>query len=372
MDRTSIEIRKLDFSYGGKAVLRGVNLDIDPGELFAVLSPSGSGKTTLLRLLAGLEQPAAGAILFNGKDVRDIVPARRPVGVVFQDFALWPHMSVFDNVAFGVVEQGGRGEAPGGRVGRVLDLLDIAETRDFRPDRLSVGQQQRVALARALVTEPRVLLLDDPFSNLEYELRVQMRRDLCLLQRRLGITVILVTHHQEDALSISDRLAVVARGTVLQVGTPAAVVDFPASVEVARFVGVSNLVPGTVRRLDGQTIEFSSPDIGYHRWPLLQETLVDGTSVLSIRPHALHIAPIDTFRDGRYLWLEGRIRSSEFLGDVVRYQVDVGAVCLSVNQAHYTCSPVQPHGTPVLVGFDPSRARLFAAPDGSASVAATN
>lgn len=372
MNRVTIEVRNLGFSYAAKPVLRDVNLSIEAGEMFAVLGPSGSGKTTLLRLLAGLERPSAGSIRINRSDVFDIPPAQRNVGMVFQDFSLWPHMSVFENVAFAVVERHLSGAALEARVAGILAMLDIAETRDIRPDCLSVGQQQRVALARALVTEPRLLLLDDPFSNLEYELRVQMRHDLRLLQRRLGITTILVTHDQQDALSIADRVAVVAHGAIRQVGTPAAIYDFPNSMDVAHFVGVTNFLPGTVSHVENQLVEFSSPDIGVQRWPTGRDAPPEGPSVLCIRPHALHLAPIDTFRDARYLWLEGVIRNSEFLGEVVRYQVDVGALTLSVNQAHFTCSPVTPSGTPVLVGFDPSRARLFAASAATASAAAND
>ena len=359
MNRVTIDARNIDFSYAAKPVLRNVSLFIEAGEMFAILGPSGCGKTTLLRLLAGLARPSAGSVRVNKTDVFDIPPAQRNIGMVFQNFSLWPHMSVFENVAFALVERHISGAELETRVAGVLELLDISETRDIRPDCLSVGQQQRVALARALVTEPRLLLLDDPFSNLEHELRVQMRHDLLLLQRRLGITTILVTHDQEDALSIADRVAVIAQGTIQQVGTPAAIYDFPKSMDVARFVGVSNFLPGAVTHVENQQIEFFSPDIGYQRWPVSRDMPPEGPSVLGIRPHALHIAPSDAFRDGRYLWLEGKIRTSEFLGEVVRYQVDVGALIISVNQAHFTGSPVTPSGTPVLVGFDPSRARLF-------------
>ena len=361
MNSVTIEVRKLDFSYGAKPVLRDINLCIDAGEMFAVLGPSGAGKTSLLRLLAGLERPSAGTIRINKTDVFDIPPMQRNVGMVFQNFSLWPHMSVFENVAFGVAEGKFKGRELKTRVDKILEMLDIAETRDVRPDCLSGGQQQRAAMARALVTEPRLLLLDDPFSNLEYELRVQMRHDLRLLQRRLGITSILVTHNQEDALSIADRVAVVVDGSIKQIGTPAAIYDFPASIEVARFVGVENFLHGVVKHIDRHLIEFFSDDIGYHRWPIPREMPPEGPSILSIRPHALHIAPVDSFRDGRYSWLEGVIRTSEFLGEVVRYQVDIGAVSVSVNQAHFSGSLLTPSGTPVLVGFDPSRARLFSA-----------
>ena len=364
MNRVTIEARNIDFSYGDLPVLHDVSLRVEAGELFAVLGASGSGKTTLLRLLAGLEQASAGSIRVNNSDVLDIPPAQRNVGMVFQNFMLWPHMSVFENVAFGVAERGISGAELNARVEKMLDLLDIGQTRNVRPDCLSGGQQQRVALARALVTEPRVLLLDDPFSNLEAELRLQMRRDLRLLQRRLGITTILVTHDQDDALSIADRVAVVANGVIQQVGTPAAIYDFPNSIDVARFVGVTNFLPGTVSYPDELSTEFYSADIGLHRWPVLRQVPPAGPAVLSVRPHVLRIAPLDSFRDGKYSWLEGKIIASEFLGEVVRYQVEIGSVCLSVNQSHYCASPITPYGTRVLVGFDPLQARLFAAPAG--------
>lgn len=361
MNNVRIEADDIVFSYGEPRVLRNISLSIEAGELFAVVGPSGSGKSTLLRVIAGLEQPSTGSILINGTNVNDIPFAQRNVGMVFQNFSLWPHMSVFDNVAFGVSRHDLGGETVKARVDRILSILDIDETRAARPAYLSAGQQQRVALARALVTEPRLLLLDDPFSNLEYGLRVQMRHDLRVLQRKLGITTILVTHDLEDALCIADRLAVVVHGTIRQVGTPTALYDFPNSIEVARFVGVENFVPGTLRHLENQLIEFFSPDIGPLRWPM-RDRPPEGPSMLSIRPHALHINPIDSFRDGRYSWIEGTVVTSEFLGEVVRYQVAIGGVFLSVKQAHFLGSDATPAGTPVLLGFDPSRARVFAVP----------
>ena len=361
MNNVRIEADNIVFSYGEPRVLRNINLSIEAGELFAVVGPSGSGKTTLLRVIAGLEQPSTGSILINGMNVNDIPLAQRNVGMVFQNFSLWPHMTVFDNVAFGVSQHDLRGETVKACVDRILAILDIDETRDTRPAFLSAGQQQRVALARALVTEPRLLLLDDPFSNLEYELRVQMRHDLRILQRKLGITTILVTHDLEDALCIADRLAVVTHGTIRQIGNPTALYDFPNSIEVARFVGVENFIPGTLRYIESQFIEFFSPDIGTLRW-LMRDRPPEGPSMLSIRPHALHICPIDSFRDGRYSWIEGSILTSEFLGEVIRYQVAIGNTCLSVKQPHFLGSAATPTGTPVLVGFDPARARIFPVP----------
>lgn len=358
MNNVRLEAENIVFSYGGPPILNGVSVNVEAGELFAVVGPSGSGKTTLLRVIAGLEQPTAGRILVNGQNATEIPVPQRSVGVVFQDFSLWPHMSVFDNVAFGLSGKDPAGRAVKERVLRILSVLGIESSRDMRPHQLSAGQQQRVALARALVTEPRLLLLDDPFSNLEAGLRVQMRHDLRALQRKLGITAILVTHDLEDALSIADRMAVVMHGTVRQVGTPASVFDFPNSIEVAQFVGVENFLAGTLRHAETQLIEFFSPHVGALRWPT-SDRPPPGPSVLGIRPHALHLCPIDSFRDGRYSWLEGSVVTSEFLGEAVRYQIAVGDTVLSVRQPHFPGSAATPAGTPVLVGVDPARARIF-------------
>lgn len=363
MNNVRIEADRIIFSYGGTPILLNINLNIEAGELFAVVGPSGSGKTTLLRVMAGLEQPSSGAILINGTNVNDIPMSKRNVGMVFQNLSLWPHMTVYENIVFGVSNNDLRDEMVKARVEKILAILNIAETRDVRPDFLSVGQQQRVALARALMTEPRLLLLDDPFSNLEQGLRMQMRRDLRTLQRKLAITTLFVTHDLEDAFSIADRVAVVGHGNIQQIGTPTAIYDFPNSIDVARFVGVENFFHGTVKHIDNQFIEFFSHNLGFLRWPM-RERPPEGFSVLSIRPNALHICPIDSFRDGRYSWLEGIIDTSEFLGEVVRYHVAIGNTTLSIKHPHSLGSPVTPSGTPVLVGFDPTHARVFPAPEG--------
>lgn len=358
MNSLRIDVDNIVFSYGVAPLLRQVSFSVEAGELFAVLGPSGSGKTTLLRVIAGLAQPSSGCIRTGGAAVDTALSPGRNVGMVFQSLSLWPHMTVFENVAFGIAGPSSERETEQ-RVTNLLDMLDIADTRDARPDCLSGGQRQRVALARALVSEPRLLLLDDPFANVEHELRVQMRHDLRVVQRRLGITTILVTHDLEDALSIADRVAVVVHGVIEQIGSPAAIYDFPGSPAVARFVGVENFIPGVVAHVENQTVEFSSPDIGKLRWSVARDRPAEGPSLLSLRPHALHIHPADTFRDGRYSWFEGEIVTSEFLGEVVRYQVAVGGILVSVKQLHFLGTPPTPSGTPVLVGFDPTHARVF-------------
>ena len=358
MNKVRIEARNICFAYGESRVLRDINLSIEAGEIFALVGPSGAGKSTLLRVLAGLESPSAGSLLINAQRVDDIPPAQRQVGMMLQNLLLWPHMNVFDNIAFNVAPGSLQGESVRERVERMLAMLGISDTREAMPIHLSAGQQQRVALARALVSEPRLLLLDDPFSNLEYELRVQMRQDLRSLQRKLQITTILVSHDLEDALCLADRLAVMVQGSIRQTGSPAAVYDFPNSTEVARFVGVENLIAGELRRLGQEGAEFFSPDLGALRWPSRQYAH-EGPAVLGIRPHAITLSPIDSFRDGRYPWVEGNIVTSELLGERVRYQVAVGKLLLSVRQMHQLGSPVTPPGTPVLLGLDPAWLRLF-------------
>jgi iron(III) transport system ATP-binding protein len=361
MNDIRIEADDIAFSYGEPRVLRNISLNIEAGELFSVVGPSGAGKSTLLRMIAGLEQPSTGRILINGMDANEIPLTQRSVGMVFQDFALWPHMTVFENVAFGASPGHDAAGVPlAARVERWLSLLDIGETRDTRPAFLSMGQQQRAALARALITEPRLLLLDDPFSNLEQRLRKQLRHDLRQLQRKLGITAILVTHDLEDAFSIADRIAVVIGGMIRQVGTPTAIYDFPNSIDVARFVGVENFVPGKLKHAENPHIEFQSPDIGLFRWPM-RERPPEGDAILSIRPRALRLCPIDSFRDGRYSWIEGKVAASEFLGEVIRYRVVTGAIELSVEAPHFPGSPATPPGILILIGFNPSHARLFPA-----------
>ena len=232
LNKVSLEARHISLSYGNTPVLRDVNLKIEPGEFFALLGPSGSGKSTLLRLIAGFNRHQSGELLVDGKDITGVAPHARNIGMVFQNYALWPHMTVWDNVAFGLVERREPREVIRRKVGDVLDLVGLAQYAQRRPAQLSGGQQQRVALARTVVIEPKLLLLDEPLSNLDKQLRVQMREELKHLQRNLGLTTIFVTHDQEEAMTTADRMAVLDRGVLQQVGSAAGLYDFP----VNRFV----------------------------------------------------------------------------------------------------------------------------------------
>ncbi|THF89024.1 ABC transporter ATP-binding protein [Deinococcus sp. KSM4-11] len=232
-------------------VLDDIDLDIRRGEFFSLLGPSGCGKTTLLRLLAGFEQPDAGRIIIGGQDMTGVPPHLRNVNTVFQSYALFPHLNVRDNVAFGLRMKNVPAAAQRDRVARALESVRIAEFASRRPDQLSGGQRQRVALARAIVNEPQVLLLDEPLSALDLKLRKELQVELANLQETLGITFVFVTHDQEEALVMSDRIAVMNRGRIEQLGRAEELYERPRTAFVANFLGSSNLIPGTVQELDG-------------------------------------------------------------------------------------------------------------------------
>ena len=239
-----VEVRDVNLAFGSNVVLRDIDMAVEPGEFFALLGPSGCGKSTLLRLIAGFNRAQRGAVLIDGEDVTGVPPWKRNVGMVFQSYALWPHMSVGENVAFGLEERRLPRAIVREKVGRALALVGLSELAARRPGQLSGGQQQRVALARTLAIEPRVLLLDEPLSNLDAKLRHHMRRELLAMQRQLAITTIFVTHDQEEAMTTADRIAVMHQGVIQQVGTPTGLYDDPANRFVAEFVGTINLLPG--------------------------------------------------------------------------------------------------------------------------------
>jgi len=267
---------------GGTEALRGVDLEVKAGEFFSLLGPSGCGKTTLLRILAGFEEPDAGEVVLAGRNMRGVPPYRRPVNLVFQNYALFPHMNVYDNVAFGLrMKRLPEGEVRE-RVGWALELVDIAGLERRRPHELSGGQKQRVALARALVNEPEVLLLDEPLGALDYKLRKQLQVELMNLQEELGLTFVYVTHDQEEALVMSDRIAVMREGRIEQLGYPEDLYERPASRFVAQFLGTSNLIPGTA--LEGGRVETPLGTLA------VNETLAAGARVtLSIRPEKVRL-----------------------------------------------------------------------------------
>ena len=365
MKRVSVQCRNVRVSYGSTEVLKDVNLDIEPGEFFALLGPSGSGKSTLLRAIAGFVQHQHGELLIDGVDISALAPWQRNLGMVFQSYALWPHLSVWDNVAFGLVERRVDKASLRKRVGDALELVGLASYAQRRPNQLSGGQQQRVALARTIVIEPQVLLLDEPLSNLDKTLRVQMRQELLAMQRRLGLTTIFVTHDQEEAMTTADRMAVLDKGVVQQIGSPSTLYDYPVNTFVANFVGTMNLLPGRVRSRRSDALTLDVEGVGDVHFPLHASMLDDTSSspsvMVSFRPHSLRVEVADAARDARFVWMPGTVEASEFLGEFTRYRVRVGAHSLAVDQAHHAGLSKFPVGGAVNLGLEPSQVRLFAA-----------
>ena len=405
MKRVSVQCRDLRLAYGTTEVLKGVSLDIAPGEFFALLGPSGSGKSTLLRALAGFSRHQGGQLLIDGRDIGSLEPWQRQVGMVFQNYALWPHLSVRDNVAFGLVERRVAPAEVRRRVDEALALVDLSAYGERMPNQLSGGQQQRVALARTLVIEPQVLLLDEPLSNLDKSLRVQMRQELLAMQRRLGLTTIFVTHDQEEAMTTADRMAVLDQGVLQQVGTPMTLYDEPVNAFVAGFVGTMNLMPVTVLEADaaGTTVALAAdtgagafaaarkgstasavtaatsaaaamaagalgppagqaqlrlPDLG----ALPAGTAAGALAQLGCRPHTLRVQDPDAPRDPAWGWLPGVVEASEFLGEFTRYRVRAGdpaTGALWADLPHRAGQARLPSGAAVAVGLDPAQARLL-------------
>ncbi len=279
---TRVEFRQVVKDYGATRVLHGLDLDIAPGEFVSLLGPSGCGKTTALRVLAGLERSSGGGVLLGGRDVSAVPTNKRDIGMVFQSYSLFPHLRVDDNTAFGLRRRGVEKKAASARAGDALELVGLGHLADRFPHQLSGGQQQRVALARALVTEPRVLLLDEPLSALDAKVRVQLRDEIRRIQLRLGITTVFVTHDQEEALAVSDRIAVMNAGRIEQIGSPEDLYLRPASANVAAFVGVSSLVPGTAQE--------THVDVWGQRLPL-QLPADDGPVEVFIRPENVRLVP---------------------------------------------------------------------------------
>ena len=360
MRSVDVRCRAIRLSYGSTDVLKDVTLDIAPGEFFALLGPSGSGKSTLLRLIAGFNRQHSGQLLIDGVDVGDAPPWQRQVGMVFQSYALWPHLSVWDNVAFGLVERKVERAALRARVEEALERVGLAALGQRRPGQLSGGQQQRVALARTLVIEPQVLLLDEPLSNLDKSLRVQMRQELLALQRRLGLTTIFVTHDQEEAMSTADRMAVLDQGVVQQVGAPVTLYDEPANVFVAGFVGTTNLLPARVRARQGGALTLDVAGLGDVQLPAGTQAPAGDTLTMGFRPHALAIDSADATNAVHGIALPGKVEAAEFLGEFTRYSVRVGSHALHVDHPHQSGGAAFAVGSVVRLGLAAEQVRLFA------------
>jgi iron(III) transport system ATP-binding protein len=354
---SGVTIEDISLSFGQTKVLKGVNLEIMPGELFTFLGPSGSGKSTLLRAIAGFGPEPTGRILIGDDDVTRLPPWQRNVGLVFQSYALWPHMTVRKNVAFGLEEQKVPASDIRPRVDAALKLVGLLDLAERRPSQLSGGQQQRVALARTIVVEPRILLLDEPLSNLDANLRVQMRREILELQRKLNLTTIFVTHDQEEANTISDRIAVLNDGIIQQVGTPLELYDRPANRFVAHFLGTANLIDGTIRKAQGKMI-FSSED--HITFPATGAGLKTGQECTAMfRPQSLRLSSGKSRAQKSMAQLQGTVEHREFLGHLIRYAVRVGKHLLLVDETHESGEAAYNTGDVVVLELNRNRIQLL-------------
>ena len=317
-----VEVRNLTKRFGATAVVSGISLAIEEGEMFTLLGPSGCGKTTLLRLIAGFYTADEGDILFDERRVNDVPPHERGIGMVFQNYALWPHMTVFDNVAYGLKLQKFDRAKIADQVKVVLEKVSLTGLGDRYPGQLSGGQQQRVALARALVLNPKILLLDEPLSNLDAKIRIQVRAEIRKLQKELGITTVYVTHDQEEALTLSDRIAVFNLGAMLQVGPPRELYERPASRFVADFIGINNLIEGTVLSVDAAQRQLRVKTAVGEMSALLDGRLKGGDRcLLCIRPENGVLG--GAAAAGSNL-VNGRISFAAYMGNALRYDVDLG------------------------------------------------
>jgi putrescine transport system ATP-binding protein len=318
-----VRIERVTKKFGDIYAVDDVSLAIFQGEFFSLLGGSGCGKSTLLRLLAGLESPSAGRIHIDGVDVTDIPPYHRPVNMMFQSYALFPHMNVEQNVEFGLKQERMPRRERAERVAEMLDLLKITELRQRQPDQLSGGQRQRAALARSLAKHPKLLLLDEPLGALDKRLREHTQFELVNLQERIGTTFITVTHDQEEAMTMSTRIAVMDAGQIIQVDTPTGIYEYPNSRFVAEFIGSVNLFEGKVMRRDGDEVLVESP-LGRSLQMHCPHPLALGTPVaVAVRPEKIKLCP--EFRADAVNQIAGVVEDIAYLGDVSIYHVRVGS-----------------------------------------------
>ncbi|MDQ1249819.1 MAG: spermidine/putrescine transport system ATP-binding protein [Actinomycetota bacterium] len=351
-------IERLTKRFGDFVAVDDLTLRVPQGSFFALLGPSGCGKTTTLRMVAGLEEPTAGRIRIGDADIAGLKPYQRPVNTVFQNYALFPHMDIFENVAFGLRRRGIKDVSA--QVMETLELIELAGAAKRKPAQLSGGQQQRVALARAIVNRPAVLLLDEPLGALDLKLRRQMQLELKRIQTEVGLTFIHVTHDQEEAMTMADTVAVMNNGLIEQMGPPTELYESPRTAFVANFLGQSNLFPAAVLEVDGEDIVLEDAD-GTFRMPMsrVADTVATqrGARVLvGVRPEKIHIERLreahEPPADGNFV--DGRVRSSSFLGVSTQYEVATpGGELIDVFAQNLSARDMLAEGDPVRLSWAP-------------------
>lgn len=356
MSEPILQLKNLSKDFGEGPVLRSLNLDVYAGEFLTLLGPSGCGKTTTLRIIAGLEQATTGTVFLEGRDVTQTPPEKRPVNTVFQNYALFPHMNVFQNIAYGLRVQKVSKQEQERRVREALALVRLSGYEKRMPSQLSGGQRQRVAIARAVVLQPKILLLDEPLGALDLKLRQEMQKELKQLQQQLGITFIYITHDQEEALNMSSRIVIMRSGIVEQIGTPEDVYERPQTLFAADFIGQSNLLEGVVAKADGQTLVL---DVNGVQLPALPtETFspkAGQKAVLCLRPQRIRYGT----EPQHGMELQGVIRSKEYAGGMQHTQIALSdtLVLNAVSQSAELDS--LPVGSSVYVGWSVRHAPIL-------------
>ena len=342
-----LEIGNVRKEYAGNPVVHGFSLNIARGEFVSFLGPSGCGKTTTLRMVAGFEEPSSGTIRIDGRDVTNLRPNQRNVGMVFQAYALFPNLTVADNIAFGLKVKRRPAEEIKARVAEMLAMIKLPQLGNRYPYQLSGGQQQRVALARAIAVKPKVLLLDEPLSALDAKIRVSLREEIRALQRDLGITTIYVTHDQEEALSMSDRIVVMNEGRIEQIGSPFEIYNYPRTRFVASFVGTLNILEGRIVDPAGGRISIDGQEIRAARG--VSDGSAGDVRSVALRPEAITLSGSEASRNR----IKGTIDEVNFLGAVVRIRVQVAQNMVSLDTFNSPSTPPPKRGEEVTLSFLP-------------------
>ncbi|MEM6577078.1 MAG: ABC transporter ATP-binding protein [Pseudomonadota bacterium] len=350
-----ISIQSVNKFFGSFQAIDGVSMNIAKGEFFSLLGSSGCGKTTLLRMLAGFESTSSGEIFIDDQPMSDVPPHFRPVNMVFQSYAIFPHLNVRDNIAYGLRKQKLPKTERDAMVDEMLELIALPGYGNRKANELSGGQRQRIALARALILKPKVLLLDEPLGALDKQLREQMQLELRALQRQVGITFVFVTHDQEEALTLSDRIAVMSGGKVLQVDTPNGLYEAPTSRQVASFIGNMNFFRGTVRRNGGSAGAVEAEGLGTIPIPMEQLTKPDGAPVqVALRPEKFALSGEQPAGD---LAVEGRLSNTAYLGERSHYYIKVPGkeepIAVSSTNFSQTASNSNQTDAPVWLSWSP-------------------